>query len=154
MLNDLEKLEIATPLKCEMCGHYKLNYNGVGEYQCEQCGYVMYDDYGIVRNYLEKNPGATQSEVSRATGVSGAMIRRMLRDDKIQIAPGSMVFLHCEKCGKEIRSGRLCNNCLKDVKSDALKQEISSRSKNVNIVGGFVKRKSETMGSMRYKKDK
>lgn len=152
MLNDLQKLEVSAPTKCEMCGNLKLNYNGVGEYQCSGCGHIMYDDYGIVRNFLEKNPGATQSEVSKATGVSGAMIRRMLRDDKIQIAPGSMVFLHCEKCGADIRSGRLCVNCSNNKTSDSVKKK-PLRGSN-SITGGFIMGKGETPGTRRFTRDK
>ena len=45
------------PVRCSKCGKM-LKYMGVGEYKCEACGFTEYDDYGLVRSYLEKNPGA------------------------------------------------------------------------------------------------
>ena len=132
------------PLVCEKCGSRKIDYKGVGEYACSQCGFFMYDDYGIVRNYLERNPGATQTEVSRDTGISKSKIRQLLKDDKIEIAEGSLVFMTCEKCGAGIRSGYLCNNC----KAEELKNSVSKKVSN--ITGGFSKSKSDTSGAKRF----
>ena len=33
------------PIKCEKCGGIMV-FKGVGEYQCEDCKFVAYDDYG------------------------------------------------------------------------------------------------------------
>lgn len=151
MQNDLSTFDFNTPLKCEMCGHVKLIYDGIGEYRCEQCGYLMYDDYGVVRNYLEKNPGATQGEVSKATGIPTSVIRRLLKEDKIQIAPGSIVFLHCEMCGADIRSGRLCDRCSRGISvGDATKKNSTEFR---HVVGGFVRDKKEATGSKRFTRD-
>ena len=57
------------PLTCEKCGGIMI-FKGVGEYHCENCRHVEYDDYGKVRLYVEKHRGATSSEVSMQTGVS------------------------------------------------------------------------------------
>jgi len=149
MLNELEKYDYNKPNSCKECGHRKLKYNGVGEYQCEQCGHLMYDDYGTVRNYIEKNPGATQLEVSSATGISKNIIRRLLKDDRIQIASNSMVFMLYERCGAEIRSGRFCNNCLKSFSETAKVKEAGPKS---HIVGGFAKKDNESSGAKRFNK--
>ncbi len=100
------------PESCENCGG-PLKYKGIGEYACERCGYLMYDDYGIVRNYLEINPGATTGMVSRATGVKESEIKNMLREEKLEIRQDSRTFLQCEGCGKSITSGRYCESCSK-----------------------------------------
>ena len=86
-------------------------FKGVGEYHCEDCGFVDYDDYGKVRLYIEGHRGATAAEIESATGVSQRTIRQMLRESRIEIAEGSKTFLHCEMCGKNIRSGRFCPEC-------------------------------------------
>ena len=101
-----------TPEKCEKCGA-PLAYKGIGEYRCERCGHLMYDDYGIVRNYLEINPGATSGMVTRATGVKESEIKNMLREEKLEIREDSRTFLQCEACGKPITSGRYCESCSK-----------------------------------------
>lgn len=149
MLNNIDTLEtinLNEPVKCEKCGSDDLKYNGIGEYQCKSCGFLMYDDYGKVRNYLEENPGATASDVSRAIGVTKEKIRRLLREDKIQIAPGSATFLKCDNCGTDIRSGRLCDKCSHELNRSKLAQAIGKSS----ILGGFSKAKAESSGAKRF----
>ncbi len=98
------------PRTCKDCGGVMV-YKGVGEYQCELCGDIDYDDYGKVRLYIEQHKGATAAEIENAVGVSQRSIRRMLRESRIEIAEGSKIFLHCEICGANIRSGRFCHEC-------------------------------------------
>ncbi len=98
------------PRICKQCGGVMV-FKGVGEYHCELCDFVDYDDYGKVRLYIEKHKGATAVEIEAATGVTQRSIRRMLKESRIEIAEGSRMFLHCEMCGKNIRSGRFCNEC-------------------------------------------
>lgn len=98
------------PIKCDKCGGIMV-FQGCGEYRCEDCGNLMYDDYGKVRNYLDNHNGSSAVEVSEATGVSQKAIRMMLRDSRIEVAAGTQSFLYCEICGKPIRSGKYCNEC-------------------------------------------
>lgn len=98
------------PRTCKQCEGVMV-YKGVGEYQCEECGFIDYDDYGKVRLYIEEHHGATAAEIEAAVGVSQRTIRQMLRESRIEVAEGSRSFLHCEICGKEIRSGRYCPEC-------------------------------------------
>jgi len=149
MLNDnLEKISYNEPTKCEKCDSTDIKYDGVGEYICKKCGFLMLDDYGTVRRYIEANPGATQVEVSQATGVSKNKIRHMLRDSMIQIAPNSLVFMHCEKCGAEIRSGVLCEECSK-ARGKAAEEKSGRKSL---ILGGFSKGKTEGDGAKRFRR--
>ena len=69
------------PNICAECGG-EMVYKGVGEYQCEQCKAVVYDDYGKVRLYVEQHPGATISETEAATGVPHKVIRQLLREER------------------------------------------------------------------------
>ncbi len=71
------------PTRCSKCGQM-LKYVGVGEYKCEACGFTEYDDYGLVRAFLEKNPGATSVQVETATGVSQKTINALVRLGKIE----------------------------------------------------------------------
>jgi len=146
-MSDIKKIienNYNKPLKCEKCGSRNINYKGVGEYSCGECRFIMYDDYGIVRNYLEKNPGATQSQVARDTKVSKSRISQMLRDDRIEIAEGSAVFLSCEKCGAGIRSGRYCTKC----EAEMLKSVVTKHTSKIS--GGFGKAKTEASGAKRF----
>lgn len=98
------------PHTCTNCGGVMV-FKGVGEYHCEQCGEIAYDDYGKVRLYIETHKGATAAEIEQGTGVTQKNIRRMLRESRLEVAADSRAFLHCEICGKTIRSGRFCDEC-------------------------------------------
>ena len=86
-------------------------FKGVGEYACEDCHHLDYDDYGKARNYLESHPGANTAQISENTGVSQKSIRQMLKESRLEVAEDSRVFLRCEICGANIRSGSLCSKC-------------------------------------------
>ena len=88
----LEKDRYHVPHTCEECGG-ELVYKGVGEYRCEQCDAVVYDDYGKVRLYVEQHPGATISETEAGTGVPHKVIRQLLREERLEVAAGSRTFL-------------------------------------------------------------
>lgn len=110
-MDNLELLDVYhVPRICTECGGVMV-FKGVGEYHCEDCGSVAYDDYGKVRLYLEQNPGANAVAVELDTGVSQKTIRLMLKESRLQVAEGSPSFLRCEICGKTIRSGRMCGEC-------------------------------------------
>lgn len=98
------------PRVCKDCGGVMI-YKGVGEYRCEDCNYLDFDDYGKVRAYIEQHKGATSIEIEQNTGVSQKTIRQLLRESRLEIATGSRLFMHCEGCGKTIRSGTLCSAC-------------------------------------------
>lgn len=98
------------PTICSKCNGIMI-FKGVGEYRCEDCQNVEYDDYGKVRNYIEQHKGATAAEIESEIGVSQRAIRQMLRDSKIEISEGSRTFIKCELCGADIRSGRFCSKC-------------------------------------------
>ena len=98
------------PHICEKCGGDMI-YKGVGEYHCEHCDAVSYDDYGKVRLYVEQHPGATISEAEAGTGVSHKVIRRLLREERLEVAANSRSFLSCRACGVSIRSGEFCPQC-------------------------------------------
>lgn len=98
------------PGTCQKCGGIMI-FQGVGEYRCENCGFLDYDDYGKVRRYLETHRGATAIEIERAIGVSQRTVRRLLKESRIEVADGTRSFIHCEVCRKEIRSGRYCSQC-------------------------------------------
>lgn len=109
----MSRLEIDTynrPDTCKQCGGIMI-FKGVGEYHCEDCGCVEYDDYGKVRNYIEQHKGATAADIENNIGVSQRAIRQMLRDAKIEISEASKSFIKCEICGADIRSGRFCEKC-------------------------------------------
>ena len=110
-MNALDALDAYNiPRECKECGGVMI-FKGVGEYHCENCGAVDFDDYGKVRGYIENHKGATAAQIEEAVGVSQRNIRRLLKEGRLEIAEGSKVFLRCEICGKQMRSGRYCPEC-------------------------------------------
>ena len=134
------------PRVCEKCGGV-LVFKGLGEYQCEECGEKAYDDYGKVRAYIEEHRGATAVEVEAAVGVSQKIIRRLLKDGRIEIAEGSKMFLHCELCDKPIRSGRYCPEC--EMKMHRSMEEKQREDRNRNLQG-FSKGNNSDEGQRRF----
>ena len=137
------------PNSCAQC-EGTMEYKGVGEYQCENCGYIDYDDYGKVRNYLEKHKGATSSEVETATGVPQRSIRRMLKEGRLEVAEGSKVFLQCEICGVKIKSGRFCTGCEKEYRNNL--EEMHRVAKNMGKKG-YGRNESGDSGHRRFMRD-
>ncbi len=94
-MNALEELlneDYEKPTRCSKCGKM-LKYVGIGEYKCEECGFTEYDDYGLVRAYLEKYPGANELQIERATGVSRKVINMLVRQGKFDVKKGASLPL-------------------------------------------------------------
>lgn len=138
------------PTACKECGGVMI-YRGLGEYCCENCKAVDYDNYGKTRNYIEQNPGASAVDVERKTGVSRSSIREMLKENRFEIAEGARSFLRCESCGKEIRAGRYCKECEKNVH---LMIEKEQREKNRENMHGFAMHQDGEEGQRRFVRDK
>lgn len=135
--------------KCSECGS-EMKYAGLGEYRCSECGNSILNDYGRVRLYLEEHPGATQSEVSKATGVSPNRIRQLLLDERIEISANSQIFLYCEMCGAPIRSGVRCLKCEEKYKKEIAAEKKAERASSF-MTGHAASDKGGT-GEMRFLK--
>ena len=137
------------PVYCKECGGVMI-YKGVGEYKCEDCGIKDYDDYGKVRNYIEKHHGATAAKASEATGVSQKTIRTMLKESRLEIAPNSRAFLKCEMCGEDIRFGRFCSKC-----ELIYHRKIEEKSRAIrNNMTGYGMEHDVQDGAKRFRRDK
>ena len=135
------------PTVCEDCGGIMV-YEGIGIYHCEDCGKKAFDDYGKVRDYLEKHPGANVSEVETGTGVSSKKIMRMLREEMLTVAKGSRVLIPCERCGTPIRSGRFCPKCEADV--HRILEDEARKKMAHNLKGVLVEEHKGESGQRRF----
>lgn len=143
----IELDEYHRPKLCAACGGVMV-FKGVGEYQCEDCKSVAYDDYGKVRLYIESHRGATAPEIEAATGVKQRTIRNMLKEGRLEVAPDSKSFLHCEMCGKAIRYGRLCQECELNYHRHL---EEKQRQERRNAIHGFGLEIEESSGEKRFR---
>lgn len=138
-----------TPQQCSKCGG-KMIFKGVGEYHCEKCGEVAYDDYGTVRLYVEKHKGARMTEIEEATGVKQRTIRMMLKESRFEVCADSKTFLRCEICGSTIRSGRLCLECAQLMRQEEKERNRQERIRNMQ---GFGKEVQEEKGEKRFRRE-
>ncbi len=95
---------------CKKCGRVFV-YNGLNSKFCNSCIDIDLENFDKVRTYLRENGHANMFEVSEATGVSQDDITRYLRESRLEIPDDSPVFIKCETCGCDIKSGRYCKDC-------------------------------------------
>lgn len=98
------------PEECQYCGG-SLEQVGVGIFSCQMCGKENYDYLRIVRNYLEKEGPRPAVVIARDTGIPRQTVEHFLREEFLEIPKYAMERLSCEKCGKPIRTGYLCDTC-------------------------------------------
>lgn len=137
------------PTFCKICNGVMV-YRGLGEYQCEECEAVEYDDYGKVRNYLDKHRGANVAEISSVTGVSHKTIRDMIKENRFEIIESPTGYLKCEMCGIELKSGRLCSKCEKEYHR---KIEAEARVNKKNHISGGSAMMTNEDGKRRFTRD-
>ncbi len=136
------------PTYCSECGGV-MEFKGLGEYHCEKCGFIDYDDYGKARNYVEQHRGANAAEVARATGVSQKAIRDMLKEGKLEIAQNSVIFI---KCGSKISSGRYCPKCEMNYHHDL--EEMARKARHHGDTFGYsTERRKGEDGAKRFTRD-
>lgn len=82
---DFNEMEYHVPGQCK-CGCTSLQYKGLGEYVCAECGESSYDEYGLVRNYIESHKGASAPVIARETGVPIGTIRKMIEEQRFNLA--------------------------------------------------------------------
>lgn len=140
------------PVVCRECGGV-LVYKGLGEYRCEECGISEFDDYGKVRNYLEKNKGANVANISAETGVSRKSIRQMVKENRFEVIENRGGFLRCEMCGVEIRSGHFCPKC-----EEAFHRKVEAEARNERqrnkTMAGYGEARQGDEGSKRYTRER
>ncbi len=116
-MNTLQKQKWNVITKCAKCGGTNIS-NSLGMRVCQNCGFEEPDDFGKVREYIEKNGSVPAMEISRATGVPMRRITEYLRLGKLEIPEGSDVFIHCQMCGVNLRYGRYCPKCASELCHD------------------------------------
>jgi flagellar operon protein (TIGR03826 family) len=101
---------------CSRCGKLFIQ---VGQRTiCPDC--VREDDksFDVIRDYLYDHPGAGVVEVSERTGIDEQLVLQFLRDGRLVLGQGVADSLRCERCGAQIRTGRLCDRCLASLTSE------------------------------------
>ena len=88
-----------------------VKFHGSGKYICSECGNVVLDDFGKVKDFLEKRGPSNIAEISYATGLEKTVIARLLMDGRIQVARQTVDGRICASCGVPINRGKYCSDC-------------------------------------------
>lgn len=95
---------------CTQCG--KIFEDLLGKYSlCPNCRQDEETLLRKVKDYLWTNPGTTEAKLWEMFGVSHKQIMKWLRDQRIEVTPGSAIKLTCQRCGSMITTGKYCKDC-------------------------------------------
>ena len=97
---------------CQVCGG-RLIASVAGGFICSVCGREEQDDYGKVWDYISEYGPSSIYVIHVATGVSEEVIEELLSEGKLGETEIKPVISKCERCGREIKSGRMCLYCTK-----------------------------------------
>ncbi|MDQ0227145.1 hypothetical protein CHH83_08010 [Bacillus sp. 7586-K] len=106
---------------------------------CDACFKEEEKAYETVYKFLRKreNRKALLHEVVEGTGVDEDLILKFIRNGRIQLSNFPNLGYPCEKCGKSIREGRICDSCTSDINEQLHQldevEKISERNKSSNI---------------------
>lgn len=95
---------------------------------CKACKEKEEELFKVVKEYIYEHKEANMVEVSNETGVSTKIIEKFIRDGRLMISQDSPIFLKCEKCGAEIKTGRFCDACSRSLSNEI---RISTRSAEI-----------------------
>lgn len=127
---------------CVRCGRM-FRYLGYGHFYCPVCKEKDIEDFNKVKDYIYENGIAPALEVSENTGVSLKIIEQYLREGRLEIPESSPIFIKCEMCSVNIRSGRLCASCATKL-TNAMRIEMNFDDEQI----GEIPKKTE--GKMRF----
>ena len=95
---------------CKNCRRL-FKYYGFGGRYCPECAKIDQEHRDIVKKYIREHGPGNKYDISLATGIPEDEINQYLRDGMLEIPEDSAVFIKCESCGCDIRSGRWCPEC-------------------------------------------
>lgn len=103
-------MEIAS---CKECGRL---FNHIGGIRlCVDCRSKLEDKFTEVKRYIEDHKNASINQVSEEMGVSTKQITQWIREERLAFSEDSSIFMQCDSCGKNIRTGRFCDACKADM---------------------------------------
>ncbi|MCR4843274.1 MAG: hypothetical protein K5840_08445 [Eubacterium sp.] len=110
-IRDYQKLLRRNRLKqCPDC-QVDLIVGREGEYSCPRCQKIYYDDFGKIRNFIEKYPDSSIREIMENTKVPRRTIQAYIDYCHLEYSGSSSGYEKCTQCGAPIRCGRICPQC-------------------------------------------
>ncbi|MGE5553704.1 MAG: MerR family transcriptional regulator [Betaproteobacteria bacterium] len=92
---------------CIRCGKV---FMYVSKRVCPACQKEMDEIFEKVRVFVKAHPGATVAEISAALEIDEQLINEFVREGRFDVVTEALT-VYCERCGKPIHRGRLCEQC-------------------------------------------
>ena len=115
---------------CKKCGKI-YQYDGVHKI-CLECRRKEEEEFEKVKKFLRNNPNSSINTVSRETGVEKKTIIEFIKNDRLIAEDIEIdVTIRCQRCGKEIKHGKYCEDCISELKNEieSIKQEKENKKK-------------------------
>lgn len=110
---------LTKPEKCE-CGEDYV-YEGLGKYKCKRCGSEFLNEYGRVREFVDKyGSNYSMFEISEITKVPKRLIDIFIKDGRFETIKRQR---KCIICHTPIEKGQYCNKCALLQINDELNKE-------------------------------
>lgn len=109
----------ATLVNCPRCGKLFVR---TFQKMCPECVKEIDEEFIRCRDYIRENPQTRMKELSEATGVKVWQIVQFIIEGRLVLTKDNPnLFYTCERCGKNIQSGRLCKTCAQQFTEEAKK---------------------------------
>ncbi|WP_017756451.1 TIGR03826 family flagellar region protein [Calidifontibacillus oryziterrae] len=102
---------------CPKCGRlYVRNIHGI----CDVCRKEEDKLFEKVYEFIRKRENRTAgiAQIVEATGVSEDTIMRFVKEGRLRTTQFPNLGYRCERCGRLINKGKLCQDCLENIQSD------------------------------------
>lgn len=150
--NILEQIEKHIPTECPVCLE-RLYFKGSGKYSCPRCHKQYYDDFGIIKNYLDEHGGvASAVEIANETDVSLEIIDMLLEDGRLEMPNEIREAARCERCGALFPVGRYCKSCIEETSKGILNIFRMEETQRKKFAKSKADREDET--KKQYEKDR
>ncbi|WP_416147316.1 TIGR03826 family flagellar region protein [Salipaludibacillus sp. HK11] len=86
---------------------------------CDHCAREVEEKFQLVYTFIRKreNRRANMEEVMEATEVDQQLITQFIREGRLHLSQFPNLTYGCEKCGGQIREGRICGDCRNEINS-------------------------------------
>lgn len=105
-------------VNCPNCGtlFVKTKFRDV----CDNCHKLEEEQFEKVYKFIRKssNRSATIMQVVEATGVEEDLVIKFIKSGRIRASSNPNLGYPCEKCGKPIQSGRICDDCAENIRKN------------------------------------
>jgi ribosomal protein L32 len=125
---------------CPRCGRI---FTRISAPVCKDCEKAEEEKFEEVRAYVKENPHSSAQEVSEKCEISVKRILQYVRDGKLEISVGMEGLATCSKCGRPIKSGRMCERCIKNLTgtlSDMVSTASAAKESQKDTIGMYTKR--------------